>query len=1024
MSILKRVSRVPVLCLKLLCLGLLCFSAASHATTPRITLSAQDYFASDEDEKKVYELKITQAAITLHIQGTVIETQLDLTIYNPTEQDALEANLNVPLPEHAMISGYALDIEGVMIDGVMLENKKATLAYEAVVAEKIDPGLLFQDTNNSFSTRIFPVESKKCRKIRVRFTTPLLAATGLHDFRLPFTFDRQLDELTLSFTADKVYRSKPRITLPENMSVKLNTSRNEYWANGGWENIQPQGEVVIQLPRTAVKTLATMQTEAGETFFVINDKAKTLTPKSSFKPEKVTIFWDASLSRQDAHREQELALLRELLTLHEKTLKTIDLVVFRYNRLEEHSYSSSEHRQELFIQLTQLQYDGATHIGSISHALKPSGEQSPSDLYLLFTDGINNYPIDSSNNIPYPLTIVSSSDNARTPYLQRLAAETGGTFFDLKQATPHKIAQQLGKPNYQLLAVTVSNDSVAEIYPKSIPVLSKYVQIYGRLASESARINLHYGFGNKIQRTQSFRVRQAKAPKGNSLSLLWAQQKIAHLETGEQDDRAGIIAVSQEYQLTTAYTSFLVLEDEYQYAEHGVKPPASMPEWVTHYEEYQQEMAEEAESAAEEHVDGLLRKWADLTAWWETDIDLKKLSSKTHKENNVTDASLVQSAETDAVSASASPVSYSYENVGSVSDGAGEEIMVTGIRASLDENLVKVQLNAWSPERPYIQVINQQPAPKQFAEYIQQREEFGELPAFYLDVADFFYHRGDSVIAMQVLSNLLEIPSRDGSLPRVLGYKLQEYNEQDAAIAVLTLMLDRNPDEPQSYRDLALALIARADAKRTAIADPGFDSALDVKLGSKLDPSIVDDYLRAISLLHHVINTPWADAYEGIEMIALMEINRAIDQARKLGVEDFPLDKRLIALLDVDLRVVISWNANKTDIDLWVFEPEPLGTKVFYSQPHSQIGGRISNDMTDGFGPEEYLLKKTIKGKYKVFADFYGSNALIPTGPVKIKADIYLNYGRENQIHKTLMLELEKVGEDDAGQYLIGEIEL
>lgn len=43
------------------------------------------------------------------------------------------------------------------------------------------------------------------------------------------------------------------------------------------------------------------------------------------------------------------------------------------------------------------------------------------------------------------------------------------------------------------------------------------------------------------------------------------------------------------------------------------------------------------------------------------------------------------------------------------------------------------------------------------------------------------------------------------------------------------------------------------------------------------------------------------------------------------------LDPRLVALLDVDLRIVIEWNSPATDLDLWVAEPsgEPAIYCVF-----------------------------------------------------------------------------------------------
>ena len=65
----------------------------------------------------------------------------------------------------------------------------------------------------------------------------------------------------------------------------------------------------------------------------------------------------------------------------------------------------------------------------------------------------------------------------------------------------------------------------------------------------------------------------------------------------------------------------------------------------------------------------------------------------------------------------------------------------------------------------------------------------------------------------------------------------------------------------------------------------------------------------------------WDARFPEIEVIALEEVNRIIPQAKAAGVSVIPLDPRLIKLLDVDVRIVMTWSADNTDIDLWVTEP-------------------------------------------------------------------------------------------------------
>ena len=148
-------------------------------------------------------------------------------------------------------------------------------------------------------------------------------------------------------------------------------------------------------------------------------------------------------------------------------------------------------------------------------------------------------------------------------------------------------------------------------------------------------------------------------------------------------------------------------------------------------------------------------------------------------------------------------------------------------------------------------------------------------------------------------------------------------------------MLNLRPEEPQSYRDLALVLEQQ------------------------------EQYRAAIDLLYKVVLKNW-DRFQEIELIALMELNHIVPKARKAGIKNFDVDPRLIKLLDVDVRIVITWDADMTDIDLWVLEPS--GEKAYYGYRKTLIGGLVSRDFTQGYGPEEYLLKEAVKGSFNIKA--------------------------------------------------------
>ena len=120
--------------------------------------------------------------------------------------------------------------------------------------------------------------------------------------------------------------------------------------------------------------------------------------------------------------------------------------------------------------------------------------------------------------------------------------------------------------------------------------------------------------------------------------------------------------------------------------------------------------------------------------------------------------------------------------------------------------------------------------------------------------------------------------------------------------------------------------------------------------------------------------------------------------------------------MPVDIRVVAAWNMDNTDMDLWVTDPN--GEKCYYSHKSTDIGGHLSNDITQGYGPEQFLLKKAIKGKYKIEMNYYGDRQFKIAGPTTVMVEIYTHYGESRQERKIITLQMQK---GQTGGILIGE---
>jgi tetratricopeptide (TPR) repeat protein len=541
---------------------------------------------------------------------------------------------------------------------------------------------------------------------------------------------------------------------------------------------------------------------------------------------------------------------------------------------------------------------------------------------------------------------------------------------------------------------------------------------------------------------QSERVYSAPQAEADwsGAAALWAADRLAVRSAAAQEKREAIVAFARRYSVAGPDISFLVLESAEDYARSKIEPPANFP--ADKIEEYRELVAEAAEEEAEERRDRLteiVESWESQKKWWNTRFDPSAKANPDHR------AERSRRQEPVPIPAPMSPPPPPpppsppsgqepppsppppQEPSGDVESFAGglsddeAAIAVTGSRivrpplesptpitanelpplratvgaepTPVGEILVsEVAAAQWASTRPYMTALKAAAPGDRERVLAEQQAVHGALPAFWFDVAELAWKAGRRAEAKRFLLSALDLETRNNETLAIVAERLMRYGEQDRAIEMFEAVAEAEPGRPQPLRSLALAL-----AKRS---------------GGRPRDQARADLARAIDLLTQVIMTPWDGDYDGIELISLMEVNRLIPRYRALGGSGVPLDPRLIALLDVDLRVVIEWNTEETDLDLWVDEPN--GERANYSNDETRIGGRISNDMTNGYGPEEYLLRRAPAGTFTVRADVYSADELNPNGASRITARLIRNFGRPDEKEETV--EIELLPESENGQ--------
>lgn len=311
----------------------------------------------------------------------------------------------------------------------------------------------------------------------------------------------------------------------------------------------------------------------------------------------------------------------------------------------------------------------------------------------------------------------------------------------------------------------------------------------------------------------------------------------------------------------------------------------------------------------------------------------------------------------------------------------GKETNKEAINALNKQISEKIELKSWNPDTPYIQILEKETTINAaYKKYLEIRDDYSNSPSFYLDVADFFDKKNTQQLAITILTNLIEVDLDNYELMKALAYKLEYFKQYDLAVIVYKKVLQLRPEEPQSYRDLALAYEMTGEIQKS------FDLLYDIYSGELLEKD--EDEL-----------------YYGIEHITYVELSRLVSKyEKKLKLTN--TQKNSFSKIPLDVRIVVDWNHNDTDIDLWVTDPN--NEVASYKNTETKIGGHMSEDLIDGYGPEEFMLKKALKGEYKVTIDYYSDSVQKISGPTILKVTLFTNYGKDNEVKKNIIVRLDK----------------
>jgi Ca-activated chloride channel homolog len=145
------------------------------------------------------KLGIAKQIVHAVVRDGIAETEVDQTFSNPGGQP-IEGYYWFTVPPSATVTSFALETNGQLVEGEVIERKEAAARYQAAVQQAFDPALLEWVDGRTYRARIFPVPANGSRRVVLRYIEMLPMVEGKTRYVYPLRSDDpvRFDEFALS----------------------------------------------------------------------------------------------------------------------------------------------------------------------------------------------------------------------------------------------------------------------------------------------------------------------------------------------------------------------------------------------------------------------------------------------------------------------------------------------------------------------------------------------------------------------------------------------------------------------------------------------------------------------------------------------------------------------------------------------------------------------------------------------------------------------------------------------------------
>ena len=243
-------------------------------------------------------LEVRYHHVTAKVTGPVAVTEVDQVFFNPGSS-RLEGTYLFPVPKGARIDRFEMDVNGKMTTAELLDAAKARGIYEEIVRKMRDPALLEYAGQGLAKVRIFPIEPRSEKRIRLKYTEVLTKEGGLLKYLYPLNTEKFSSQPVKSVSV------KVEVELPEGVRTVWSPSHEvEVTRHGpkgavaGWEAKDVRPDTDFQLfvaPSTGSEVAAHVLAyrepgEAEGSFLLVLSPARELSAEKVVRKDVVFVL--------------------------------------------------------------------------------------------------------------------------------------------------------------------------------------------------------------------------------------------------------------------------------------------------------------------------------------------------------------------------------------------------------------------------------------------------------------------------------------------------------------------------------------------------------------------------------------------------------------------------------------------------------------------------------------------------------------------------------------------------------------